>query len=86
MTIFLLDSCFVAYTSNTITCFFTVAIILGPVEMQFETSLLSSGTVVEHNIFPSLLHPYTNESNFCGSSIKAFFTGKSVNVLFLNVP
>ena len=49
-------------------------------------SWLHSGTVVEHNIFPSMLRSYANGSNICGSSIKTFFTGKFVNVLFSNVP
>ena len=39
--------------------------------MQFENSLLPSRTVVEHNIFPSMLNPYTSGPNYCGSSIKA---------------
>ena len=54
--------------------------------MQSETSSRHSGTVVEHNIMPSMLHSYANVSNFCDSSIKAFFTEKFVNVLFSNVP
>ena len=66
--------------------FFTVAIILEDCLDQFGNLRQVCFLVVEHNIFPSMFHPYTNGSNFCSSSIKAFFTGKFVNVLFLNVP
>ena len=33
-----------------------------------------------------MLHLYANGSNFCDSSIKAFFTENFVNVIFSNVP
>ena len=43
--------------------------------------VLTGATILEEY----MIYPYTNESNFCGVSIKAFFIGKFVNVLFSNV-